>query len=294
MKLNYFRLILLEILLLSLPIYSTKVTKISNFGTINQSQAGGVLDVIFFNNSTDVNLYDNKVQSDLFDLVTQLQDETSIKAVVFRSGNEKFFFALLNFTSRLGELTVLFFNLTQLPMTTIAATNGRAHGVGSEFLLSCDMRFATVDNALIGQPEVSAGIIPGAGGAQNLARLIGRGRAIEYILAGRDITAVDAEKIGWINQVFNTTAEMDAYIDQLTQRIALYPLDGLAAAKTVINSAVRPSLEDLHSEWRSFVTLASSLGSQKLLQQLVEVSQNETSVPFFLNMGDNLLQIYNK
>jgi enoyl-CoA hydratase/carnithine racemase len=86
-----------------LPVIGTTTSK---FGTITQSQTGAVLDVVIFNNSTNINLWDNKVQSDLYDLVTQLQnDKAGVKAVVFRSGNPEFFFGLLDFVDRSGQGT---------------------------------------------------------------------------------------------------------------------------------------------------------------------------------------------
>jgi enoyl-CoA hydratase/carnithine racemase len=178
-------------------------------------------------------------------------------------------------------------------MTTIAAVDGRAHGVGNEFLVSLDMRFAT-NSSIFGQPEITAGIIPGAGGAQNLARLVGRGRAMEYVLSGIDITAEEADRIGWINRAFNTAAEMNTYVDQLAQRIALFPLDGITAARETINAAGVPSFQQLDQEFQSFATLAAGSESQQLLGNLLELSQNETSVPFFLDLGKNILEIYGK
>ncbi|KAM0248680.1 hypothetical protein ACHAQJ_009354 [Trichoderma viride] len=283
-------------------------THTSKFGTITQSQNGSVLDVVFYNNSTDVNLWDTRVQSDFFDLVTQLQkNEAGIKAVVFRSGNPDFFFGLLDFVDRPGEPAVtatapqntnnafaLFHNVTQLPMTTIAAVDGRAHGIGNEFLVSLDMRFATKNNSIFGQPEVTAGIIPSAGGAQNLAHLIGRGRTMEYVLSGKDISAEEAERIGWINKAFDTASEMNTYVDELAQRIGLFPLDGITAARTTINDAGLPTLQQLDDEFQRFAALVATNQTLQLLEKLVQLTKNESSVPFFLNFGTNALEIYGK
>src|ERR1700753_1656944 len=92
---------LLGLLLQTLPAISTTTSK---YGTITQTQNDSVLEVTFFNNSTNVNLYDNKVQSDLYDLVTQLQNQSSTKVVVFRSGNPNFFFSIFDLlATRPGE-----------------------------------------------------------------------------------------------------------------------------------------------------------------------------------------------
>jgi enoyl-CoA hydratase/carnithine racemase len=77
---------------------------------------------------------------------------------------------------------MLWRKLSELPAVTIAKLRGRARGAGSELALACDMRFAARENAVLGQPEIGFGVAPGAGGVQHLARLLGRGRAIEVIL----------------------------------------------------------------------------------------------------------------
>jgi enoyl-CoA hydratase/carnithine racemase len=80
---------------------------------------------------------------------------------------------------------MLWRKLSELPAVTIAKLRGRARGAGSELALACDMRFAARENAVLGQPEIGFGVAPGAGGVQHLARLLGRGRAIEVILGAR-------------------------------------------------------------------------------------------------------------
>lgn len=185
----------------------------------------------------------------------------------------------------------LIYNITQLPMTTIAAIDGQAHGVGNEFLVALDMRFAT-NKAVLGQPEITAGFIPGAGGAQNLARLIGRGRAMEYVLSGKDISAKEADRIGWINQLFDSRAEMNTYVDQLAKRISLFSLDAITAARQTINSASSASFQQMQLEAETFEALAATNESVELQEKLLELTRNETSVPFFLNLGANVLEMY--
>jgi len=83
---------------------------------------------------------------------------------------------------------------------SVAAVNGFALGGGLELAMACTVRFAS-DNAKLGQPEVKLGIIPGYGGTQRLPRLVGRGRALELLLAGDSISAAEAHRIGLVNAV---------------------------------------------------------------------------------------------
>ena len=83
---------------------------------------------------------------------------------------------------------------------SVAAVNGFALGGGLEVAMACTVRFAS-DNALLGQPEVKLGIIPGYGGTQRLPRLVGRGRALEMLLSGEPVTAAEAHRIGLVNAV---------------------------------------------------------------------------------------------
>ncbi|MET7801533.1 enoyl-CoA hydratase/isomerase family protein [Streptomyces decoyicus] len=95
-----------------------------------------------------------------------------------------------------ASLGMLFRNLSEIPTVTVAKPCGRARGAGSEFLLACDMRFASRENAVLGQPEVGIGTPPGAGAIQHLTRLLGRGRALEAVPASADFDAELADRYG--------------------------------------------------------------------------------------------------
>jgi enoyl-CoA hydratase/carnithine racemase len=93
-----------------------------------------------------------------------------------------------------------------MPKATIAKIEGYCRGGGSELVLACDMRFATLGKAVPGQPEVGVGIIPGGGGSTRLPRLVGRGRALEIILGCGDFRADVAERYGYINRALPAEA----------------------------------------------------------------------------------------
>lgn len=169
---------------------------------------------------------------------------------------------------------------------------GVARGAGNEILVSLDMRFATKTHTLLGQPEIGLGLIPGGGGSQYLPRLIGRGRAMEYILSGKDIGAEEAERIGWINKAFDTAGEMDGYIDDLISRMVLFPLTALGLAKQSINSASRPQLVDLLADSDRFLQAASNPVAQGLIVRALETTANQSAGYVERFLGEALPLLY--
>jgi enoyl-CoA hydratase/carnithine racemase len=122
----------------------------------------------------------------------------------------------------------------QARFITVATIRGRARGIGNEFLVALDVRFASREKAIFGQPEVGIGIIPGCGGMQRLSRLTGRARALEIIASGEDYEADMAERYGWINRAV-PDAELDAFVDRFAQRIAFFDAESLVAVKAILN-----------------------------------------------------------
>jgi 2-oxoglutaroyl-CoA hydrolase len=121
------------------------------------------------------------------------------------------------------------------PKPVIARLQGYAFGVGLELALACDFRVAA-DDVQLGLPEIKLGMIPGSGGTQRLARLIGLGRAKDAIMRGRRIAAAEAFALGLVTEVV-APAELDEAVDRLVEELtALSPL-ALAVAKRVLNQA---------------------------------------------------------
>jgi enoyl-CoA hydratase len=125
---------------------------------------------------------------------------------------------------------------------TISAITGFALGGGCEVALATDLRFAA-DNAKLGQPEILLGIIPGAGGTQRLARLVGSARAKDLIYTGRFIDAQEALAIGLVDQVHPADQVYDKAVEWATQFVG-GPALALRAAKKAIDSGLDGSLED--------------------------------------------------
>ena len=139
-----------------------------------------------------------------------------------------------------------------LPCPTIAAVNGVALGGGCELALACDFRVASA-SARFGQPEILLGIIPGGGGTQRLARLVGPARAKDLVFSGRMVDVTEAAAIGLVDSVVDGDAR-DAALE-LAVRYAHGPREATALAKRAIDEGLDGSLEDgLVLEQRLFVS----------------------------------------
>jgi enoyl-CoA hydratase/carnithine racemase len=123
---------------------------------------------------------------------------------------------------------------------TIAAVSGFALGGGCELALACDMIVAS-ETAEFGQPEITLGIIPGGGGTQRLARVVGKQRAMELVLTGRRIDALEAERMGFVNVVVKKREWLDAAME-LAQRIAKRPPIAARLAKQAVLAADETSM----------------------------------------------------
>jgi len=142
--------------------------------------------------------------------------------------------------------------LAALPVMVIAAVNGYALGGGCEVALACDLRIAA-DDAVLGQPEILLGIIPGGGGTQRLARTVGASRAKDLICTGRQVRADEALTIGLVDRVV-PAADLLAEATALAASFAAGPRRALALAKQAIDGGLDDALGDgLVLERRLFV-----------------------------------------
>jgi enoyl-CoA hydratase len=139
----------------------------------------------------------------------------------------------------------------------IAAVRGYALGGGCELAMACDLLVAA-DDAVFGQPEIKLGVIPGAGGTQRLTRALGKARAMEVILTGRNVPAREAEAHGLVTQLVPREATLSAALE-LAARIAAMPPLAVMAAKEAVNRAFELPLEaGLEFERRNFFLLFGS------------------------------------
>ena len=184
-------------------------------------------------------------------LMTDLEADPSVKVVMFQSANPDFFVAHLDVAKAAERPEVLdlwrdfVLRLSSTPWSALPIC-GRTRGIGNELVLACDMRFASRQNTLIGNPEVGVGLIPGGGALEWLPRLVGRSRALEIVLSADDFDADVAERCGWINRALDDD-DLDSFVDALVRRLASFDRDVLVAAKAQINRAGTPTAAELQS-----------------------------------------------
>jgi enoyl-CoA hydratase len=196
------------------------------------------------------------------------RDDASVRCVILTGGGEKAFVAgadineLAQMTPITGKATAekgqrVFRAIERFPKPVIAAVNGFALGGGCELALACHMRIAS-ENAKLGLPEVTLGIIPGYGGTQRMARLLGKGKALELILTGDRIGAEEAERIGLVNKVVPADQLM-ATCEEMARKIAARgPLAVSAAIEAVMSGSEMPFDEGQVLEATLFGLLAST------------------------------------
>ena len=152
--------------------------------------------------------------------------------------------------------------LEAMPQPTVAAIDGQAWGGGCETALACTMRIGS-EAAHLGQPEVSVGIIPGAGGTQRLPRLVGSALGAELCLSGRIIAADEALRIGLLNAVLPKKGFVDAAVEWC-QRIGRHPAGAVFAAKrAIVEGLGMPLQEGLRLEGKLFVEANASDEARK-------------------------------
>jgi enoyl-CoA hydratase/carnithine racemase len=211
-----------------------------------------------------VNLLDATMIGDLWSVANRLAEDDAARVVVVRSADPEFFIAHADLrliqalprdvTERGTELAVIHQFMERwrtLPQVTIAEIAGRARGGGSEFVLSLDLRFAAQERAVLSQPEVSVGIIPGGGGTQRLPHLVGRGRALEIVLGCADFDADTAERYGWVNRALPSDG-LQSFVERLARRIAAFPPDAVRRAKLAVDAAIAANEAGLIEEAYQF------------------------------------------
>src|SRR5689334_7235451 len=211
-----------------------------------------------------MNLEGPELIRDLVSLIQRAEADETVQVLVFKSADPDYFISHVDVT-RIKEnreaaakldgnpsIGQVLRHISASRLVTIAQIEGRVRGVGSEFILACDMRFAARESAIFGQFEPAFGVIPGAGGAQHLTRLMGRGRALEVMLSADDYDADLAERYGWINRAL-PASELGDFVSALAHRIARFPAAGHAVVKERVNAIALPSAEEIRRDSDLFI-----------------------------------------
>jgi enoyl-CoA hydratase/carnithine racemase len=244
-----------------------------------------------------INLVDPETILELQELVGLIESDEDLRVVVFDSAHADFFFGRYDL-ARAADTPVapgptglpawidMTTRLSQALAVSIALIRGRTRGGGSEFSLACDMRFASLERALLGQPEVPAGVLPGGGAIERLSALAGRARALEIVLGGDDFDAVTAERYGWVNRAL-PDAQLDAFVDQLARRIASFDPHALSEAKRLINRNSLPAPKDLIESQDAFLK-ATTWPSTRARAAKIRERAAALGADFEMRMGHHL------
>ena len=199
--------------------------------------------ILTINRPQKLNALNSQVLSELEDVVTEINDREDIRAIILTGSGEKAFVAgadiaeLQDLNEPRGTVASergqeVFAGIENSTKPFIALVNGYALGGGCELAMSCHIRIAS-EKAVFGLPEVSLGLIPGYGGTQRLTKLIGKGRAIEYILTGATINAQTALQIGLVNKVVPIGEEVAKAKEMISMILTKAPVAVTNAIKAV-------------------------------------------------------------
>src|ERR1700680_2218587 len=216
------------------------------------------------------------------EIITALENDDRVKVVVFESAVDGVFLNHSDFLADFEDLTSIpqgptgleawtgvWVRRTRAPFVSVALIRGRATGNGSEFLLACDMTFASREKALFSHFEVGVGVVPGGGPMARLPRLMGRARALEVLLGADDIRGVDAELLGYVNRAL-PDAELDDFVHALATRIASFDKWAIANTKRLVNEASLPPDVEIRAGWDACMASVKRQEAQEGIKTLLE------------------------
>jgi enoyl-CoA hydratase/carnithine racemase len=236
-------------------------------GPLRWEIEAGVAEVVIDHPPT--NLVDGNFVVALLQLLDALEPDETVRVATFCSADPDFFLMHGDvhgiLAIRQGTPTratapnvaaALFERLHRSRLVSLGAIDGAARGGGAEFLAALDLRYGS-ERTVLGQPEVAMGILPGAGGTARLPHLLGRSRALDVILTGRDVDAEEAVRIGWLDRVFARDVITDE-VRAIARHIAAMPEGSIAAVKRVVGTTLRSFDDALVEETDAFGALTAA------------------------------------
>ena len=241
------------------------------------TETRGRVGIVQLNRPQAMNAFNTAMLTELFDALEVFDKDENIGAIIV-TGNEKAFAAGADIKEMaqaspfqmITEARVeIWDQIRGIKKPVIAAVSGWALGGGCEFALSCDMIIAS-ESAKFGQPEITIGVIPGAGGTQRLARLLGKQLAMEMVINNRTLTAAEALQFGLANRVVPVDGHLDAAVAFAEEIAGRAPL-AVRMAKDSVNAAFETTLaEGLKAEKRNFYPLFSTEDQKEGMQAFIE------------------------
>ncbi len=241
------------------------------------TETRGQVGLITLNRPQALNALNNPLLRELMDALEAFDANNAIGAIVI-TGNEKAFAAGADI-KEMADLSVqqikdrdhvaVYGRLRTIQKPVIAAVSGWALGGGCEVALACDMIVAS-ESARFGQPEITIGVIPGAGGTQRLTRLVGKVIAMEMILNNRTLTAQEAYQFGMVNRLVPVAEYLEQAL-KLAEEIAARAPVAVRVAKKMINQAFEGTLsEGLAAEKQEFYNLFATEDQKEGMQAFIE------------------------
>jgi enoyl-CoA hydratase/carnithine racemase len=227
--------------------------------------------------------------TELSELVELIEHDPELKVVLFDSANPDFFLAHYDTEHDPAKTAALpagptgmhpwldlMARLSRVSVVSIASIRGRARGAGSEFVLACDLRFASRENTVLGQFEVGAGFIPGGGPMARLSRLVGRGRALEILLVADDFDGPRAEQYGYVNRAI-AEDKLDEEVDEIASRLESFDREAIARTKFHVDQATLPADSELAAALPDFFEAFSRPGPLARAAKLEQLGLNTHS-----------------
>jgi enoyl-CoA hydratase len=239
----------------------------------------GPVALITVNRPDKLNALDVRTREELLAALQELGKDAAVRVIVITGAGEKAFIAGADISEFTGKTPLetremmqksrAFDAMEDCPKPVIAMINGYALGGGCELAMSCDIRIASA-KAKFGQPEIKLGIIPGGGGTQRLARLIGEGKAMELILTGDMIDAEEALHLGLVNHVV-APEQLEAKTMEIAGKIAEKSPIAVQIAKKSVKNAARLGLHaGLEAETDLFILCFTSEDKEEGIRAFME------------------------
>jgi enoyl-CoA hydratase len=241
------------------------------------TETRGRVGLITLNRPKALNALNNQLLNEMMDALDAFDKDDTVGAMVI-TGNEKAFAAGADIKEMADKSpqemkdekrVVVFDRIRSIEKPVIAAVSGWALGGGCEVALSCDMIVAS-ESAKFGQPEITIGVIPGAGGTQRLTHAVGKALAMEMILNNRTLSAQEALEFGLVNRVVPVSDHLDEALKLADEIASRAPL-AVRAAKKMIDASLDASITNgLAEEKQAFYELFDTADQKEGMQAFIE------------------------